>query len=108
MFAEQNASNLNGRTSTLAEVVLLVNADNVNILGGRVHTTKKNAEALAVSSKETGMEVNADKTTYMVLSREQNAGRSHSIKTDNSSIERVEEFTYLGTTLTNQNSIQDA
>jgi UDP-galactopyranose mutase len=36
----------------------------------------------------------------------QNAGRSHNMKTDNSSIERVEEFKYLGTTLTNQNSIQ--
>jgi hypothetical protein len=37
---------------------------------------------------------------------EQNAGRSHKIKTDNSSVERVKEFKYLGTKLTNQNSIQ--
>jgi hypothetical protein len=37
----------------------------------------------------------------------QNAGRSHSKKIDNSSIERVEEFRYLGTTLTDQNSIQE-
>ena len=29
------------------------------------------------------------------------------MKTDNSSIERVEEFKYLGTTLTNKNSIQE-
>jgi hypothetical protein len=36
-------------------------------------------------------------------SRDQDAGRSHSIKIDNSSFERVEEFIYLGTTLTNQN-----
>ena len=42
----------------------------------------------------------------MVMSRDQNAGRSHSIKTDNISFERVEEFKYLGTTLTNKNSIQ--
>jgi hypothetical protein len=41
----------------------------------------------------------------MVISRDKNAGRSHSMKTDNSSIERVEEFKYLGTTLTDQNSI---
>ena len=39
--------------------------------------------------------------------RDQNAGRSYSMKIDNSSIERVEEFKYLGTTLTNQNSIQE-
>ena len=41
------------------------------------------------------------------MSRDQNAGRSHSMKTDNSSIERVEEFKYLVTTLTNKNSIQE-
>ena len=63
--------------------------------------------ALVVASKEIGLEVNADKTNYMVMSRDQNAGRSHSIKMDNSSFERVEEFKYLGTTLTNQNSIQE-
>ena len=38
---------------------------------------------------------------------EQTAGLSHNMKTDNSSIERVEEFKYLETTLTNQNSIQE-
>ena len=48
-----------------------------------------------------------DKTKYMIMSRDQNAGRSHSIKSDNSSIERVEDFKYLGKTLTNQNSIQE-
>ena len=42
----------------------------------------------------------------MVKSREQTAGLSHTMKADNSSIERVEEFKYLGKTLTNQNSIQ--
>ena len=42
----------------------------------------------------------------MVVSRDQNAGQGHSVKTDNSSIERVEEFKFLGT-LTDQNSIQE-
>jgi len=41
----------------------------------------------------------------MVMSRDQNAGRIQSVRTDNSTFERVEEFKYLGTTLTNQNSI---
>jgi len=50
--------------------------------------------------------VNADKTKYIFMYRDQNAGRSHSIKDDNSSFEGVEDFKYLGTTLTNQNSIQ--
>jgi len=46
----------------------LVYADVVNILGGSVHTVKKNAEDFIVASKETGLEVNADKTRYMVMS----------------------------------------
>jgi hypothetical protein len=41
------------------------------------------------------------------MSRDQNAGRSHSMKTDNSSFERVEEFKYLGRILTNQNFIRE-
>jgi len=43
----------------------------------------------------------------MTVSRDQNAGRIHSLKIDNSSIEKVEEFKYLGTMLTNQNFIQE-
>ena len=43
----------------------------------------------------------------MVMSREQTAGLSHTMKVDNSSVERVEELRYFGTTLTNQNSIQE-
>ena len=51
---------------------------------------KENAEALLIDSKEIGLEVNADKTKYMVMSRDRTAGRAHSVKIDNSSIERVE------------------
>ena len=63
-------------------------------MGGSVHTLKVNAEALVVASKGIGLEVNADKTKYMVMSRDQNAGRSHNIKIDNSLFERVGEFKY--------------
>ena len=52
-----------------------------------VHTIMENAEALLVASKEIGLEVNANKTKYMVMSRDQNVGRSHSLKTDNCSFE---------------------
>ena len=74
---------------------------------GSVHTVKENSKALVVATKEIGLEINSYKTKYMIMSRDQNAGRSHSMKIDNSSIERVEEFKYLGTTLTNTNSIQE-
>ena len=76
-------------------------------MGGSVRTVQKNMEALVFASKETGLVVNADKTKYMVMSRDQNAGRNYSMKTDNSFFESVEEFKYLRTTLTNQNSIQE-
>ena len=86
---------------------LLVYAFGVNILGGNVHNMKKNAHSLVVVSMEIGLEVIFEKTTYMVMFRYKNAARSHNIKIDNSSFERVEEFKCLGTTLTHQNSIQD-
>jgi len=89
---------------------LLVYADDVNILGGSVHTVKKNAETLVVANKETGLEVNADETKYMVMSRDQNAGRNkdiYDILIGKSSFGSVEHFKYLGTTLTHQNYIQD-
>ena len=79
----------------------------VNILGGSMHTVKDNAVILIVASKEIELEVNADKTKYMVMSWDQNTGQSHNMKIDNSSFERVEDFKYLGTNLTNQNSIQE-
>ena len=72
-----------------------------------IHTVKENAVALVVATKETELEVNADKTRYMVMSRERGVGLSHTMKVDNSSTESVEEFRYLGTTLTNENSIQE-
>ena len=54
-------------------------ADNVKIVGGSVHTKKKNAEALVVASKETELEVNTDRTKYMVMSRDQNAGQNQNM-----------------------------
>ena len=79
--------------------------DDANTLGRRVHTVKQKTQRL---QQEIGLEVNAKKKTkYMVMSRDQNAGRSHSVMSDNSSFERVEHLRYLGTNLTNQNYIQE-
>jgi hypothetical protein len=86
---------------------LLAYADDVNILGGSIHTLKENAEAQVAATREIGLEVSSDKNKYMVMSRDQNAGRIHSMRMDNSTFERVEEFNYLGTTLTNQNFISE-
>jgi hypothetical protein len=72
----------------------LVYADDFNILGGRIHTIRKNTEALLIASKEIGLEVNADKTKYMVMSRDQNAGQNGYVKIGNKSFETVEQFKY--------------
>jgi hypothetical protein len=96
----QDGLKLNGRHRLLAY------ADDVNILGGRIHTVKENTEAVVAATRETGREVSADKTKYMVMSRDQNAGRIDSVRIDNSTFERVEEFKYLGTTLINQNLLR--
>jgi hypothetical protein len=85
---------------------LLVYGDDVYILGGSVHTVKK-SETLVVARKDFGVELNADKTKYMVMSVDQNVGQSSVKEIDNSSLARVEEFKYLGTTLANRNSIQE-
>jgi hypothetical protein len=46
---------------------LLVYGDGLNVLGGNIHTIKKNAESLVVAGKEIGLDINADKTKYMVM-----------------------------------------
>jgi hypothetical protein len=68
---------------------LLVNADAVYMVGRSAHTLKKNTEARVFASKEMGLEVNADKTKCIFMSRDQNAGKSHKVKTDSKSFERV-------------------
>jgi len=74
----------------------LVYVDGVNILGGSVNTTNRKAEAWVAASKKIGLEVNADNTKYMVMSRGKSAGWSHNIKTDNStSFEIMDQFKYL-------------
>ena len=76
-------------------------------MGRSIYSIKKNPEAIVVASKEIGIEVNADKTKNMVMSRGKNAGWNHSTKIDNSSCERVEQFKYLGAHSMNQNTIQE-
>jgi hypothetical protein len=64
---------------------------------------KKNMETLIDASKEVGLEVNREKTKYMLLSNHQNAGQNHDIKIAKRYFENVAKFRYLGATITNQN-----
>jgi hypothetical protein len=61
------------------------------MMGGSVYTMKKNAEVQVAASTEIGLEVNGGRTEYLVMFRDHDAGRSHSIKTA-----RVEEIKYFG------------
>jgi len=71
---------------------------------GSLHNIKENAEALVVANKEIRTEVNADKTKYTFMSRDQNARRSQNI---NVIVTLKGWKKYLGTALTNQNSIHE-
>jgi hypothetical protein len=82
----------------------LVDADDVNMLGGSTHTLNKNTEALTIASKEIVLEVNADKTKYMIMSRDQHAGQNCILNIGNKSFDRLVHFRYLGTNVSYQNS----
>jgi hypothetical protein len=71
---------------------LLAYADDVNLLGDNIDTIKKNAKTLIDASEEVGLEIIVEKTKYMLLPRQQNAGQNRDIKISSRSFENVSQF----------------
>ncbi|KAJ4443786.1 hypothetical protein ANN_05564 [Periplaneta americana] len=86
---------------------LLVYADDVNMLGENTQTIRENAEILVEASKAIGLEVNPEKTKYMIMSRYENIVRSENTNIRKLSFEEVEKFKYLGATVTNINDTRE-
>jgi hypothetical protein len=66
----------------------------VNLLGDNIDIIKKNTETLIDASKEVGLEINIEKTKYMLLSPQQNVGQNRDIKIANRSVENVSQVKY--------------
>jgi hypothetical protein len=86
---------------------LLVYAGDVNLLDDSTKTIKENSETLLEASRDIGLDIKAEKTKYMIMSRYPNSGQNQNIRIANESFENMATFKYLGTTLTNQNDIRD-
>jgi hypothetical protein len=85
----------------------LAYTDHANLLGDNIDTLKKNTLALTDATKEVGLEINVEKTKYMLLSRHQNADQNQNIKTESRSLENMPQLKFLQTTVADRNVIQE-
>jgi hypothetical protein len=86
---------------------LLVYTDDVNLLDKNINKIKQNTGTILETSRDIFLEINAEKTKCVTMSRHQNSGQNQNIWIAYESFGGVEKLKHLRTSLKNQNDIHD-